>query len=111
MSEYPSQTQRTSPSSTSTLAVISLIAGIASWLFLPFVGAIAAIITGNMAKKEIRNSGGAVGGEGLAKAGVILGYANLALALLGMCIVAILLLLGPAIGGVFSEIVTEVSMI
>jgi len=47
---------------TSTLAVISLIAGIASYFILPLIGAIAAIITGGMAKKEIRQSGGHITG-------------------------------------------------
>ncbi|MDW7755203.1 MAG: DUF4190 domain-containing protein [Brevefilum sp.] len=39
---------------TSSLAVISLISGIASYFIIPLIGAIAAIITGNIAMKEIR---------------------------------------------------------
>ncbi len=112
MSDYQNQPPST-PSSpkppTSTMAVISLVAGIASWIILPFIAAIVAVITGNMAKKEIRESGGTVGGEGLAKAGVILGYINIGLAVLAFCIVLTLLLLGPAIGDVFSDIAAETS--
>jgi hypothetical protein len=93
------------------MAIVSLVAGIASWVILPFIAAIVAVITGNMAKKEIRESGGTVSGEGLAKAGVILGYVNLGLAVLGICLVITLVLLGPAIGEVFSDIVAETSLL
>jgi len=51
---------------TSTLAVISLLAGIASYFIVPLLGAIAAVITGGMAKKEIRQSGGSITGLGMA---------------------------------------------
>jgi len=43
---------------TSSLAVISLIAGISSYIFLPLLGAIVAVITGNMAKKDIYQNRG-----------------------------------------------------
>ena len=43
---------------TSSLAVISQISGIASYFIVPLLGAIAAIITVNMAKKEIKESAG-----------------------------------------------------
>jgi len=43
---------------TSTMAIVSLITGILAYVMLPFVGAIAAVITGHLAKKEIRESGG-----------------------------------------------------
>jgi hypothetical protein len=78
---------------TSSLAVISLISGIASYFILPVLGAIAAVITGGMAKKEILNSAGAIGGMGMAKWGVILGWINIALGLIGICI-SVLALLG-----------------
>ena len=70
---------------TSTMATISLIAGIGGFFILPFIGAIVAIITGNSAKKEIANSGGTVGGEGMAKAGVILGWVGLILWAIALC--------------------------
>jgi hypothetical protein len=102
MSDYRSTPQSTAQQ-TSTLAIISLVAGIASWLIVPVIGAIVAIITGNKAKKEIAAGAGSLGGEGLAKAGVILGWANLAVFLLSVCAVVVLILLGPAIGEVFSQ--------
>ncbi|MGQ0505289.1 MAG: DUF4190 domain-containing protein [Myxococcaceae bacterium] len=66
----------------SNLALVSLVAGITSYFALPVFGAIAAIITGHMAKKEIRESFGTKGGDGLATAGLILGYAHFVLACL-----------------------------
>lgn len=75
----------------STAAIVSLVCGILCWLpILPVIGAIVAVIAGHMARKEIRASEGRVGGAGMAKAGLILGYAHLALIGLAICaIVAI----------------------
>jgi len=87
--EYPNKT----PAPTSSLSITSLIMGIISWVLIPIVGGIIAVITGHMAKKEIRASRGLLGGEGLATAGLLLGYANLALGVCG-CLV---LLLFPAL--------------
>ena len=70
----------------SSLAVISLIAGIASFVILPLLGAIAAIITGNMAKKEIAQSAGRLTGEGMARWGMILGWVNIAFSVIGICL-------------------------
>lgn len=67
----------------STAAIISLVFGIVSWFVLPFIGAIVAIVAGHMARGEIRRSDGAIGGKGMATAGLILGYANLGVLLLG----------------------------
>jgi len=78
---------------TSSLAVISLVAGIASYFIIPFLGAIAAIITGNMAKKEIHKSAGRLSGLGMAKWGVILGWINVGLSVVGLCL-ALLSILG-----------------
>lgn len=71
---------------TSSLAVISLICGIASFFIVPLLGAIAAIITGNMAKKEIRQSAGRLSGEGMATWGLILGWVNIGLSVIGLCL-------------------------
>ena len=78
---------------TSTLAVISLISGIASYFIVPLLGAIAAIITGNMAKKDIKESAGRLTGDDMAKWGMILGWINIGLSLIGLC-VGMLILLG-----------------
>lgn len=82
--EYPSGKPVAAPNS--SMAIVSLVAGILGFTFFPFIGSIVAVITGGMAKKEIQNSGGTLGGEGLAKAGVILGWIGIGLGVLGFCI-------------------------
>ena len=68
----------------STLAIISLVSGIAAWVLLPVVGAIAAVICGHLAKKEIRESNNQLSGDGMALAGLILGYVQIGLLVLGL---------------------------
>lgn len=96
MSQLPSQQQFPPPvaAQTSTMAIVSLIAGILSWFMLPVVGAVVAVITGNMAKKEIRASGGLLTGDGLATAGLVLGWIQLGLTLVGVCVAVIFLVFG-----------------
>lgn len=65
-----------------TLALVSLISGIAAFVIIPFIGSIVAIITGHMAKKQIAQTG--EGGGGMATAGLILGYVGIGLAVLGV---------------------------
>jgi hypothetical protein len=67
---------------TCSTATISLIFGILSWFALPFVGAIIAIVSGHMARAEIRRAQGALDGDGLAVVGLVLGYAHMALVVL-----------------------------
>ncbi len=79
---------------TNTLAVVSLVTGIVSYLALPFIGAIVAIICGHLARKEIRATGEA--GDGLALAGLVLGYLHF----LVLCLVGgFFLVFGAAIVG------------
>lgn len=73
------------PPQTSGLATASLIFGIISWVVLPLLGAIIAIICGHAAKSEIRASGGRLTGDGSATIGLVLGYIQLILACLGGC--------------------------
>jgi hypothetical protein len=74
------------------MAIVSLISGILGLTFIPLLGSIVAVITGYMARNEIRASGGTVGGEGLATAGLILGWIGVALLVLGLCIGGIAIL-------------------
>jgi hypothetical protein len=106
MSDYPQspQIQPSIMAQTSTLAIVSLIAGIAGWVLIPFIGAVTAVITGHMAKKEIRQSVGRLTGDGLATAGLVLGYIQLGLTVLAVCIIVVLALLGPAIAHIFQNI-------
>lgn len=58
---------------TERLAVVSIVAGIAGF-FLPIVGPVTAIVSGHVARDEIRKSKGRLGGDGLARTGMVLGY-------------------------------------
>ena len=81
----------------SNMAIASLVLGILGWTLLPTLGAIAAIITGHMAKKEIRESVEDLGGDGMATAGLILGYANIVITLCGCLIFIGMLAMGLTI--------------
>ena len=82
------------PQQSSTLALVSLISGILGWIGLFGLGGLIAVITGHLALSEINKSYGRLTGAGLAKAGLILGYLNIALTLVGICLGIILPLLG-----------------
>ena len=72
---------------TSTLALVSMIAGILGFTFFPVVASIVAIITGNMARKETRAVPPTASGDGMATAGIIMGWIQVGLAVLGVCCV------------------------
>lgn len=76
---------------TSTLAIVSLIAGICGWSVLPFLGTVAAIITGHMARGEIRRSHGSLDGDGMAIAGLVLGWGQVIITVLGLLFVFLFL--------------------
>lgn len=77
---------------TSALAITSLVAGILGWTLLPWLGSLVAVITGHMARAEIRRSPGTMEGDGLAVAGLILGWVMIALSVL--TILAVILFFG-----------------
>lgn len=74
------------------MAVISLVAGVLGWTLLPFVGSLAAIITGHLARGEIRRGNGQLEGDGLAIGGLVLGYAMVAVAVVS--VIGVVLLFG-----------------
>lgn len=76
---------------TSTLAVVSLVSGILGWTILPLIGAVVAVITGHLARAEIRREPGRYEGDGLAIAGLVLGWAALALGVLAIAFVMVFL--------------------
>ena len=78
-----------SPRQTSTLAIVSLIFGVLSWIVIPLLGSLVAIITGHMARAEIRREPERLDGDGMALAGLILGYLAI-----GLWLLAILLFFG-----------------
>ncbi|MCV2393065.1 DUF4190 domain-containing protein [Actinotalea sp. M2MS4P-6] len=70
---------------TNSLAIVSLIASISNFVILPLIGAIVGVITGSMARKQIAQTGEE--GEGMAKAGVIIGWIGIAFAVVGIIFV------------------------
>ncbi len=69
---------------TSTLAVVSLVFGILGWTLLPFLGSLVAVVCGHMARGEIRRAQGALEGDGMAVAGLVLGYLVIGLSVLAV---------------------------
>ena len=69
----------------STLAIISLISGILGFTFVPVIGTIVALITGYMARNETRSLPPRASGDGLATAGIIMGWIQVGLVVIGIC--------------------------
>jgi len=111
---YPPQYPAPAPS-TSGAAIVSLIFSILGLVFiLPIIGSIVGIIAGNSAKSDIRNRPGQVTGEGLAQAGVIIGWIGLILWGLGACgfVLSLLLGIGLPIGlGTCALLGNQISML
>jgi len=75
--------ENTLPSS--TLAIVSLVSGILGFTFIPVIGAIAALITGYMARGETRSVPPRASGDGMATAGIIMGWIQVGLLVVGIC--------------------------
>jgi hypothetical protein len=86
MEQTPYSYQEPAGPENSGLAIGSLVASILGLTFVPFVGSIAGLIMGYMAKRQIEESAGTLGGEGLAKAGIIIGWVGIGLTVVGVCI-------------------------
>lgn len=87
------------PIRTSGTAIASLIFGIVAWVFLPFIGALVAVVCGHVARGEIRRmQPGTIEGDGMAIAGLILGYVQLAVCLLCVLLIG-LIIFGLGVGG------------
>src|ERR1044071_211825 len=91
--------RNSTPAPTTSFATTSLIMGGLGWTLIPIVGGIIAVITGHLAKKDIRQSDGILGGDGIATAGLLLGYSNLAF---GLCACLALLLFPALLAGVWT---------
>jgi hypothetical protein len=84
---------------TSGLAIASLVLAVGGLTILPLVGSIVAIILGYMARNDIRRRPGEVSGDGIAMAGIVLGWIAVGLSVLGL-----LLFGGLAVCGVCGAI-------
>jgi len=96
------------PLPTNSLTVASLVTGIVSYVAIPFLGALAAVITGHMAKNEIKANPGKYSGEGLATTGLILGYIHLALIAVSIILFIIALTMIPSIAAWFMMLIDQV---
>ena len=81
---------------THTYAIISLVAGVLGWTLLPVLGSVGAIVFGHMARGQIRREPERYDGDGLAVAGLVLGWINVGLVIFG--IVALVLFFGGLAG-------------
>lgn len=66
----------------SPLAIVSLVSGLLGWTLAPWLGSIIAIITGHMARAEIRREPESLEGDGFAIAGLVLGWSMIAISVL-----------------------------
>lgn len=74
---------------TSTLAIVSLVSGILGWTLLPFLASVAAIVTGHMARAELRRNPDTMEGDGLAIGGLVLGWSMVAISVIGILLVVL----------------------
>lgn len=88
---------------TSTLAIISMIAGIMGFTVFPVVATIVALITGYAARKETRAVPPQAAGDGLATAGIIMGWVQVGLTVVGICCVAAYFIFGIGAMGWFAS--------
>lgn len=70
------------PTKTNTLAIVSLVASLASFIIVPLIGSVVGVITGHMALNQLKTSGEE--GRGLALAGTIVGWVGLGLTIFGI---------------------------
>jgi hypothetical protein len=70
---------------TSPLAIVSVIAGVLGFSAVPVIGGIVALITGYLARKDTKASPPTASGDGLAVAGIIMGWIQVGLAVISIC--------------------------
>jgi hypothetical protein len=83
---------------TSNMAIVSLAAGVLGLTLVPFIGSIVAVITGPMARNEIKESKGTLEGDGLALAGLILGWVGIGLTAFALCMGGLFIILPFCVG-------------
>lgn len=76
---------------TNVLSIVSLVTGLLGFSFAPFLGSIAAIITGHISLHQIKQTNEQ--GRGMALTGLILGYVVLGLALIGLTLLIVMIVL------------------
>ena len=84
----------------SNRAIITLIAGLSAWTFLPFLGAIIGIICGREELRAIEHEESLQGGKTITLIGYYLSIAALVSSLLAGCLVAAFFMGGFALLGI-----------
>lgn len=97
--QYPPGYPPPSPQTSGT-AIVSLLASISAFFLFPIIGSIVGIIAGNSAKNDIRNRPYQVSGEGLAQAGIVIGWIGLGIDLLACCAIVAMMAMGMAVPGI-----------
>ena len=83
---------------TSTNAIVGLVLAIVSWVICPIIAAIVALVLAHSSDKEIKASGGTIGGAGLNTATRIIAWINIGFSIVaGLAIAAL-----AAFGVIFS---------
>ncbi|MBI5761530.1 MAG: DUF4190 domain-containing protein [Planctomycetales bacterium] len=77
---------------TPPFAVASLVLAIAGMTLLPSVGSVLAVVFGHLTLGQIKSSHSAFGGRGLALAGAVMGYDEVAISLLAGFVLIVWLL-------------------
>ncbi len=85
---------------TSTLAVASLVGGILGFTFFPVAGMLVALVAGYMARQETRSIPPRASGDGLATAGIVMGWVQAGLMLFAFCCVLAALAFGLSVAGI-----------
>jgi membrane protein required for beta-lactamase induction len=81
------------------LAITSLIAGILGFTAFPVLGMLVALITGYMARQETRATPPTASGDGLATAGIVMGWIQVALIVLAFCCIGAALVFSFGVAG------------
>ena len=88
----PSGQPRTEPK-----AVVALVCAIAAWVAFPVLPAIAALLLGSSARRDIAASGCALTGDGMVTAAKVVAWANLVLSLLGLVAIVLFIAVGSSV--------------
>lgn len=86
----------------SGMAIASLVTGILGFMG-PVLFSIIVLVTGYAARKETRAVPPSASGDGLATAGIIMGWVQIGLAAFAICVVVTLLLLGVGVWASFGS--------
>ena len=88
----PGANEATLPSS--PLAIVSLVSALLGFTFVPVIGGIVALVTGYMARNETRSVPPRASGDGMATAGIIMGWIQVGLLIVGVCCVILSFVFG-----------------